>query len=230
MKKADREAEALYDQLFGEREEGEAKPVPKFKHSNKVDAPIELEIEDEPQPSFDETCDLIIDEMRVISREEWFEIARTQRSVGAGFSPMNQLQTKIRRSPLTFPPFLIGVFKEPKGTVFERVLNWFRPKGWEVQPDHSARGGWPSKWGVDLQPWNKIDPIMDEWDELEKKYDPTSFKIRAVVRKLLDLCYEEKVQQDFNTATIISKARPNRKRWPGYRLLDVRGKTNDYPG
>ena len=138
--------------------------------------------------SFPEQIAWILKEINVLSREELMEIAFMAGQGGAGFSPMTQLQLKIRHNPLTFGPELVGLFRSPEGEIYERDIQWpmFKKKAKEWKPQEN---GWTYKY--DWQPYLSIDPMMDEWDRLEDEHGPNHPDIARIVRKLLNRCLKE---------------------------------------
>lgn len=114
----------------------------------------------EPAQKHDDTVNAILDEMAVVSREEWFEIAR-RAEVGAGFNPMRQLQLKIRHNPLNFGPALIAIIFQTK-EVLERVIPWPKSK-WPLAQEYQPAGFIASK-GIDMFPYQTLDPYVDNLD------------------------------------------------------------------
>lgn len=130
-----------------------------------------------------------MDEMRLLSREEWYNIGRKARK-DAGCGPMRQLQLKIRRRPLSLGPQLVGIFRNAAGEVFDRLLNWPAPKGWRLAKEWIGpiNIGFVAKYGVGVSAQERIDPLLDDWDMCEEMYGPDTPHTRRVVRKLIEVC------------------------------------------
>lgn len=135
-----------------------------------------------------EICNKIIHEMRVISREEWFAIGKKGKPGAIGFSPMRQLQSKIRDQPLTFPPELTGIFRVA-GNIVQRVIDWPSP-GWPVRVRQSVSTGWGFG-GGNLHPYRLIDPVLDELDWRMEEYGEADPRTHETARRLVHLCLVE---------------------------------------
>lgn len=138
-----------------------------------------------------EICNQIIDELRVISREEWFAIAKYGKPGGPGFSPMYQLQTRIRDNPLTFIPELMAVFLDDAGKLLQRIIPW-PETGWKVSPRAaSPYRGFVAHGALDMHPYRTLEPVVDMLDR-----DITEFGLEAAQtlwtsQKLVRLCLED---------------------------------------
>jgi hypothetical protein len=144
-----------------------------------------------PEPNrHDEICNKIIDEMRVMSREEWFKIAKLGKTGAPGFSPMRQLQFKIRDNPLTIIPEITGIFRTPAGKILQRIIPWPSP-GWTLALKQTRAWGYAIKAALDLHPYRTIDPVVDELDHRMAEYGEQHPYTLAISRKLCSLCLKD---------------------------------------
>lgn len=133
--------------------------------------------------SFTERCEWIMRELDLLSREELLEISYLAGQGGAGFGPMRQLQLKIRHNPLTLGPEIMGIFRNPDGKIFERIIQWpmeFEKIATEWRPSKSA---YVSRY--DWYPYRTIDPLLDEWDRTEEAFGPDHPNTKKVIEKFL---------------------------------------------
>lgn len=129
-------------------------------------------------------------EMRIVSRVEWFAIASRNRPGVPGFSPMWQLQWKIRNNPLTFAVELMGVFRTTEGSIVERIIPW-PPSKWRIGKTKLNFRGQVARKGMDLHPYRIIDPIMDELEDHMARYGEDHEYTITTARKLLRVCLKD---------------------------------------
>lgn len=137
----------------------------------------------------DALADRVMDDMRLLTREEWFEIARKAGQGGFGFGPVRQLQLRIRDRPITFGPQLFAIFVNATEVLY-RQLPWPKPQGWRIAK-RWQNSGWAKKKGLDPEPYRAIDPLLDEWDRVEAEKGPESPATKRIVAQLIHLCLHE---------------------------------------
>ena len=131
-----------------------------------------------------ECVDAILDEMESLTRAEWMDIARRSKPGAVGFSPMRQLQQKIRDNPIHFGPSLLAFLVAPIGGAFERLIPWPKP-AWKVTRQYTPSGWMRFK---DYYPYRKIDPILDELEARMDEHGAAHALVQQTSRRLIDEC------------------------------------------